>query len=167
MQLSPFPTLDEAVKLCVSKEKATSNEQELGTRPKVSHMKKSTYKQEKDRGHSMVPKDNANKGNRPKKEDMACHSCGKKGHFAAECRSKPNKDRGRSRSKSTHKASGVRVGKVSAPTLCKLDKISIKVQGKHISGHIHNVLPDSGSAAVVFKEGVFFSFLGVATEPQE
>jgi hypothetical protein len=158
LQMSPFPSLEEAMKLCLSKDTAEENEMELrGTRSNyINRRSKSNYRSQEERARSPSPgetsdEDAAEKcsycGEAPHKKRRDCkaygHKCSKCNrfnHFSSLCLT-------RSRSQPSARNNSVRVQQVSSSATCQLDTINLTVEGFGIKGLIRGALPDSGSAA--------------------
>ncbi len=167
LEIDPYPTLEEAVKICHKAEIASKNRKCIDARKEVC--KVSSYKKNKQRDRSESRNRHNSRdrnfgckycgGDKHPREkcrakDKTCDKCGVKGHFKSVCRAKDScgNDTGRGRSKD-RTVSSIFCGRImeSSPksSFCDLPSICVNiydVAGKSL-GILKDVLPDTGAGA--------------------
>ncbi len=167
LQVQPFPTLEETMKICHTMESAIKNRETLHAK---SVNKVSSYKKDKQRarspGHKNSMEVSGGKrcqfcGGYPHPRDKCyarntkCRKCSKIGHIEKVCRSTNRFKEDQRNFKA--KVSSVFCGQISQGNkdkedpspICKLDTVSIYATawGSNKTVRLHKVLPDSGSGA--------------------
>ncbi len=174
LEVDPYPTLEEAVKICHKAEIASKNRKCIEAKREINKI--SSYKRNKrDRSGSRNRHESRDRKNgckycggdphprdKCRAKDKICDKCGVRGHLKAVCRSNEkaenNNDRGRKKERSISSIFCGRVSEENAMSpFCKLPSIMVEVYNEKGArlGKLHDVLPDTGAGSNLMGIGNF------------